>query len=97
MSDTKELMTFAGALELFAVLKCMRDDLPDGQWQELKESIQELTTTEGKKTSEWSDETKVEFIAIIEEIEEFRSPVQGNTINPDTSGQFTRSLSIQAR
>ena len=52
---------FPSALQFYQFARSMRHDLPDGQWDELKELVTDFTKSYGKKTSSWSEATKQSF------------------------------------
>ena len=57
-----EINTFKQALEFYSFAKMMKDDLPDGQYEEIREIVTEHVELYGKKTSEWPEEAKESFI-----------------------------------
>jgi len=59
--------TFEESLSFYSLIRSMRNDLPDGQWLELKDEVHDLIASEGKDTSTWSDSAKSWFLSILQE------------------------------
>jgi hypothetical protein len=57
-------MTFTEAKELYTAARWMKDDLPDGMWEDMKE------VAEGYKESDKTDEDKEYFIEGVESVME---------------------------
>lgn len=55
------IKTFDDALFWYGNLKSMRQDLPDGQWQELKEQVSDYVSSYGKDTKKWPEDAKEGF------------------------------------
>jgi len=55
------IKTFEDALEWYGNLRMMRHDLPDGQWQELKEAVRDYVSSYGKDTKKWPEDAKESF------------------------------------
>lgn len=59
--------TFQSALEFYSFAKMMKDDLPDGQWEEVREIVKEFVREYGGKPSRWTSEVKEAFTEIIKD------------------------------
>ena len=57
------IKTFEDALEYYSLCRSMRYDLPDGQWDDLKDGVIDLIQTYGKDPLAWPEEVKDEFTA----------------------------------
>lgn len=60
-----EIKTFKDAVAFVNMARMMKDDLPDGQWHDLKELVSDFTYSHGHKTSEWPEEVKKEFVEVV--------------------------------
>ena len=58
---------FAEAMEFYGFARMMKDDLPDGQWEDLKEIAQGYRESYGKDTNQWSEDTKQSFTLEVQE------------------------------
>lgn len=68
MADVAEKpWTFQDALNCYETARWLRDDLPDGQWEELRGIKDEFAAKFGNNTSTWSEETKAAFTQEIRE------------------------------
>jgi hypothetical protein len=43
--------SFDEALQFCSLIRSMRNDLPDGQWRELKDEVNDLIASDGKDSS----------------------------------------------
>lgn len=59
--------TFEEALQFYSLIRSMRNDLPDGQWLDLKDEVHDLIESEGKNSSTWNDTAKSWFLSILQE------------------------------
>jgi hypothetical protein len=59
--------SFKTAIEFYSIARSMRDDLPDGQYEDLKEIVQGYIEDYGRKPSEWPEEAKECFTEEIQE------------------------------
>jgi hypothetical protein len=59
--------SFDEALQFYSLIRSMRNDLPDGQWLELKDEVHDLIASEGKDSTLWNDSTKSWFLSILQE------------------------------
>lgn len=67
-SQDAKTITFAEALELYRTASALREDLPDGMWEDLKEAVADIIACHGRKTSEWPDSVKEEFVEAVTEV-----------------------------
>jgi hypothetical protein len=65
--DTMDIITFEDALEFYGMCKMMKDDLPDGQWEELREMVGEYMADYGRKPGEWPEDAKECFTEDVRE------------------------------
>jgi len=59
--------TFEESLQFYSLIQSMRNDLPDGQWLELKDEVHDLITSEGSDSSTWSAAAKSWFLSILQD------------------------------
>ena len=58
-----EITSLADALHFIPFASAMREDLPDGQWEELKETILPFFRQYGRDAGKWPDDVAAEFVA----------------------------------
>lgn len=58
--------SFEESLSFYTFIRSMRNDLPDGQWLELKDEIQDIIASSGNDTTLWSDDTKSWFLSVLQ-------------------------------
>jgi len=56
-----QIEVFQDALEYVGTVRMLKDDLPDGQWVELRENIREYFDEYGKDMKSWPIEVKEQF------------------------------------
>jgi hypothetical protein len=61
MLELPKIDSFQAALEFYSFAKMFKDDLPDGQYEDLKEIVQGYIEDYGRKPSEWSEDIKEAF------------------------------------
>ncbi len=61
-------VTFAEALDLYRTALILREDLPDGMWEDLKEAVADIIACHGREVSEWTDSVKEEFAEAVAEV-----------------------------
>jgi hypothetical protein len=54
--------TFEEAIAMWHLLRSIRLDLPDGQFEEANEMVKEYVLFWGSKPEDWPEETKAEFV-----------------------------------
>jgi hypothetical protein len=59
--------SFDEALQFYSLIRSMRNDLPDGQWLELKDEVHDLIASEGKDSSTWTSAAKSWYLSILQE------------------------------
>ena len=62
-----DIITFEDALEFYGMCKMMKDDLPDGQWEGLKETVADYVAEYGRKPGEWPEDAKECFTEDVRE------------------------------
>lgn len=62
-----EIITFADAVSFYSFAASMRHDLPDGQWEELREMVGEYMADYGRNAGEWPENAKACFIEEVRE------------------------------
>jgi len=63
-----EKLTFKEALELYFTARALSEDLPDGMWEELKETVADFVYSYGRKANEWPEDAKEEFAESVAEV-----------------------------
>ena len=58
--------SFDEALTFYSLIRSMRNDLPDGQWLELKDEVHDIIAASGKDTTLWSSDTKSYFLSVLQ-------------------------------
>jgi len=53
---------FKKALDIVEILYIMRNSLPDGMWEDVKERLGYYVRVHGKDIDKWSDSVKYDFI-----------------------------------
>ena len=56
-----EIETFEDALAFYRFARMMREDLPDGQYEQIREIVQDYVQSYGKKSSLWPEDAKEGF------------------------------------
>lgn len=54
--------TLGDAMSFISVAKMMKNDLPDGQWDELKEIVNGYRSEFGPKATEWPEGAQADFV-----------------------------------
>jgi hypothetical protein len=54
--------TFEEAMAMWHLMRSIRLDLPDGQFEDAKEMVKEYVLFWGSNLEDWPEETKAEFV-----------------------------------